>query len=72
MFELNKYELDYLDQLDNFIQNEKEFVNLEKLLHKKHEFIQQLHVQEIEYIKSMIEMRRVDDKYDIDRRSIAR
>lgn len=72
MFELNKYELDYLDQLDNFIQNEKEFVNLEKLLCKKYEFLKQLHLQEIEYIKSMIEMRRVDDKYDIDRRSLAK
>lgn len=72
MFELNKYELDYLDQLDNFIQNEKEFVNLEKLLYKKYEFLKQLHLQEIEYIKSMIEMRRVDDKYDIDRRSLAK
>lgn len=72
MFELSKYELDYLEQLDNVIRSEKEFVNLEKLLHKKHEFIKQLHVQEIEYIRSMIEMRRVDDKYDIDRRSIAR
>lgn len=71
-FYLIPCEQEYLHQLNELISKESEFSNIEKLLNKKYEFIKQLHIQEIEYEKMALEMRKVDDKYDLDRRYIAK
>ncbi|WP_032825130.1 hypothetical protein [Haemophilus haemolyticus] len=72
MFELRDEEINFLNQLDNLITNSSEIKDKLEFLSKKLDFMKMLHHQEIQWLNIQVERQKINDKFELDSRQLAR